>query len=239
MWNDAKALHLSANLLFAVAAGLAVYAACWRIAQMDAFALREIRVTAPVEHVTREQVEAVVLGELRGNFFTVDLAAARTAFEKLPWVRRVDVSRRWPDRIEIAFEEHVPVARWGDDALVSAYGEVFEGASNRKLPVLQGPQGSAPEAVARLAVFDRKLAAIGRHVESLRVSDRRAWRIRLDDGMVIELGRDEIESRLAAFVAAFGYTVATFEGATTYVDLRYPNGFAVRVMGLRWNNGAA
>jgi cell division protein FtsQ len=34
---------------------------------------------------------------LRGNFFTVDLEAVKETFEKLPWVRKAEVRRRWPD----------------------------------------------------------------------------------------------------------------------------------------------
>ncbi|HUF19574.1 MAG TPA: cell division protein FtsQ/DivIB [Burkholderiales bacterium] len=239
MWNDEKALNHVASGLFALAVLLLLCAAGWRIAQMEAFALREIRITTPVEHVTREQVEAVVFSELKGNFFTVNLAATRTAFEKLSWVRRVDVNRRWPDRVEIAVEEHAPIARWGDAALVNAYGEVFEGASSQPMPVFDGPLATAPEVVARHAAFEHKLAAIGRTVDRIRVSERHAWRIRLDDGMVIELGRDDVEARLAAFASAFDRTVATLPGGSAYVDLRYPNGFAVRVKGMRWNDGPA
>ena len=239
MWNDAKALNQLASALFVFAALLLLYAAVWRIAQLDAFALREIRITNPVQHVTREQVEAVVFGELRGNFFTVDLVATRAAFEKLSWVRRVDVNRSWPDRVEVAVEEHVPIARWGDAALVNAYGEVFAGTSDQPLPVFEAPEGTAPEVVARHAAFERRLTAIGRTIDRMRVSERRAWRIRLDDGMVIELGRDDVEARLANFVAAFDRTVATLDGGSTHVDLRYPNGFAVRVKGMRWKDGPA
>ena len=32
-------------------------------------------------------------------------------------MRRVEVRRAWPDRIEIRLEEHVPLARWGADGV--------------------------------------------------------------------------------------------------------------------------
>ncbi|NIO43256.1 MAG: FtsQ-type POTRA domain-containing protein, partial [Burkholderiales bacterium] len=80
-----------------------------------------------VAHVTREQVRTIVVDELRGTFFTIDLQGAQTAFEKLPWVRRVDIRRRWPDRLVVAIEEHRELARWGNTALVNLHGELFEG----------------------------------------------------------------------------------------------------------------
>src|SRR6185295_318888 len=149
MWDDAAALKVISNLLFAIAAGLLLYGAVHYLVHLPIFPLRDIQVTGDVAHVTREQVEAVVTSELRGNFFTVDLTQARAAFEKLPWVRKVNVRRQWPGRLEFAVEEHRPLARWGSTALVSAQGEVFEAAINTTLPVLQGPEGSAPEVVSR------------------------------------------------------------------------------------------
>ena len=161
---------------------------------------------------------------------------ARAAFEKLPWVRKVNVRRQWPDRLEVAVEEHRPVARWGSTALVSAQGEVFEAAINTTLPVLQGPEGSAPEVMSRFQSFELALKPIGRRIVRITLSARRAWVLKLDDGMVLELGRENLESRLAGFVAAYERTIARLPRPSTYIDLRYTNGFAVRSPGLKWES---
>ncbi len=234
MWDDASTLRMSANLLYAVAAALMLYGAVHYLIHLPIFPLRDIQVTGDVAHVTHEQVEAVVTRELRGNFFTVDLAQAHAAFEKLPWVRKVNVRRQWPDRLEFAVEEHRPLARWGSTALVSAQGEVFEAAINTTLPVLQGPEGTAPEAVSRFQAFQIALEPVGKHIVHMTLSARRAWVLKLDDGMVLELGRDNLDSRLAGFVAAYERTVARLPQPSTYIDLRYTNGFAVRSPGLKW-----
>ena len=78
----------------------------------------------------------------------------------------------------------------------------------------------------------RDLAAIGRSPERLNVSARRAWQIRLDDGMTLDLGREQIEDRLRRFVAAYPLTIARMTRPVDRVDLRYANGFAARVPGL-------
>lgn len=235
MWDDVAALRMTANLLFAVAVTLMLYGAAHYVVHLPIFPLRDIELTGDVAHVTHEQVEAVVTRELRGNFFTVDLAQAREAFEKLPWVRKVNVRRQWPDRLEVAVEEHRPLARWGSTALVSAQGEVFEAAINTTLPVLQGPEGTAPEVVSHFQEFERALEPVGRRIVQITLSARRAWVLKLDDGMVLELGRDNLESRLAGFVAAYERTVARLPRPSTYIDLRYTNGFAVRSPGLKWD----
>jgi cell division protein FtsQ len=228
MWNDARSMGTAANCLFAVAGMLIAYALLHHVVRLPVFALQGIEIRGDTQHITREQVQAVLDRELRGNFFTVDLVQAGSAFRKLPWVRQVSVHRVWPDRIEFVVEEHRPIARWDSTALVSAQGEVFEAAVNSTLPVFYAPKDAAPDVVARYREFDGMLSQIGRRVVQIRVSARRAWQLKLDDGMVLELGRDAIDLRLASFVEAYGRSIAGLQAAPAYVDLRYPNGFAVR-----------
>ncbi len=236
MWNNARALNRISATSVAMAILMLMCAMAWRVAHFETFAVREISVVGDIRHVTRVQVEAIVFNELEGTFFTADLGAAKTAFEKLPWVRRVDVRRRWPNRLEIAVEEHRELARWGNSALVNRYGEVFEGASNNRLPEFEGPDGSFHEVTRKYVQFDEALKRIGLRVEFVQVSERRAWSVRLDDGTVIELGRDGVIARLNNFVAAYERSVARLEGSARHIDLRYANGFSVRVKGLQWGD---
>ena len=235
MWDDVATLRLSSNFLFGLAGALMLYGAADHVVHLKIYPLRDVRITGDISHVTREQVEAVLSRELRGNFFTVDLARARQAFKKLPWVRTVNVRRQWPDRLDFEIEEHRPIARWGSTALVSAEGEVFEAAVNSRLPVLQGPDGTAAEIVTRLQTFGQALEPSGRRVARITLSARRAWVLEFDDGMVLELGRDNLEARLSGFISAYGQTVARLSERAAYVDLRYANGFAVRAAGLKSN----
>src|SRR5215831_20788369 len=99
MWDRPDLMNPLASALYAVAAALAFYGAVAAFVNLPVFPLREVRVVEPTAHVTADEVEAIVKRELRGNFFTIDLAAARAAFERLPWVRRVAVRRQWPGRL--------------------------------------------------------------------------------------------------------------------------------------------
>ena len=235
MWDKPEILNSAANVLFGVAFLLAAYGAVHYVVRLPEFPLREVHVKGELTHITLDQVETVIRRELVGNFFTLDLAAARAGFEMLPWVRAVNTRRQWPDRIEVTLEEHLPLARWGSAAaLVNTYGEVFTATYDGKLPLFVGPQGSAKEIAIQYGYFRRSLEAIGQVPAQVHVSPRRAWRIRLDSGLVIELGRERIESRLDRFVAVYDRTVRPLQRKLDYVDLRYPNGFAVRIPELKF-----
>jgi cell division protein FtsQ len=232
MWDKPAALNTLADLLFVAALLGLLYGGVSYAVRLPAFSINAVRVVTPLAHVTREQVEEIVRREVRGTFFTLHLGSARTAFEKLPWVRSAAVRRQWPGRLEVALTEHMPLARWGKEALVNVHGEVFEAAFDGALPVFNGPAGSAKEMTIQYDHFRRSLAAIDKTPGEINVSPRRAWQIRLDDGMTLDLGREHVEERLRRFVATYPRTIARMSRPVDRVDLRYANGFAARVPGL-------
>ena len=228
MWNRPALMNAVAGALYAAAALLAL-AIAWKVAaRQPLFELREVTVRGGLAHVTRGEIEALVQRELRGNFLTLDLAAASASFQKLPWVRHASVRRQWPARLEVALEEHVPLARWGSRALVNAQGEVFRATYDGELPVFIGPEGAAREMTIQYRYFRKSLEAIGQAPVRVEVSPRRAWKLKLASGVTLVLGREQVEARVARFVATYDRALVPLGSRVNYVDLRYANGFAVR-----------
>jgi cell division protein FtsQ len=207
---------------------LLVYAVLFMVVHLPVFPLRKVDVKGGLQHVNREQVQFIVTREMKGNFFTLDLNRTRIAFEKLPWVRNVNVRRRWPDGLEVAIEEHVVLARWGSTALVNTHGELFRAASNAVLPEFNGPEDAASEVAGHYEEFSRLLRSFNLALTHMTLSDRRALQLKLNNGMVVELGREKVDERLEKFVRAYDLTIAKLQHSVAYADLRYPNGFAVR-----------
>jgi cell division protein FtsQ len=233
MWDKPDTLNAIARLLFAAALLLAAYGGVHYIVRLPVFPLREVVIDGELVNVTREQLETLARREIKGNFFTLDLAEARAAFATLPWVRKVDVRRQWPDRLEVALEEHAPLARWGNAALVNTHGEVFAAAFEGNLPKFEGPEESAKQIAIQYDYFRRRLAAIGQVPVEVRVSPRHAWQVRLASGVTLKLGRVGLEARLERYIAFHDRTLGRLQRKLDYVDLRYPNGFAVRIPELR------
>lgn len=236
LWNRPAALNLIADLLMLFAAlGLTWVVVSWFLSR-PFFPLREVVLLSPPAQVTTAQLEYVARSAIRGNFFTVDLDQVRADFEKLPWVRRAEVRRRWPDVLELRLQEHQAVAYWtstdgSDTRLVNRQGEVFVAASDAPMPGFSGPPGSASYMLARYEAFAGQLAPLGRQLVGVVLSAREAWQLRLDNDMVIVLGREQdkapLEERLARFVAAWPQTQESIGVQVAVADLRYPSGFAL------------
>jgi len=228
MWDRPTLLNWIANLLFALSVVVMLYAALYVVVHLPIFPLREVKIDGQLSHVSREQVKLIVAKHLKGNFFTLDLIKARDAFEKLPWARNVSLRRRWPDKLEVSIEEHQALARWGSIALVNTHGELFHAASGSDLPVFYGPGDGVIEVASQYGEFSKALKAANLEIASLGLTPRRAWQITTTNGMVVELGRVEMQARLEKFAGVYSSTIAGLNKKITYADLRYPNGFALR-----------
>ena len=232
MWDKPTALNWLANLLFALSVVAMMYAVIYVVVHLPIFPLKEVKVEGTLQHVSRAQIKLIVAKHLKGNFFTLDLVKARDAFEKLPWARNVSVRRRWPDTLEVVIEEHRAYARWGNIALVNTHGELFHAASGKDLPIFYGPADGVIEVAMMYNDLNKVVQNTDLKVAKLALTPRRAWQITTENNIVIELGRTEMQQRLAKFANVYVNTLQALNKQLnkkmTYADLRYPNGFAVR-----------
>ncbi|MGH8689375.1 MAG: cell division protein FtsQ/DivIB [Burkholderiales bacterium] len=233
MWDNPRVLNAAAGFLTALALVVFAVAAMQLLLRSPLFPLREIEVSGALAHTTQQEISQAARGHVSGNFFSVDLAEVRAAMEALPWVRAAQVRRVWPDRLQVELEEHVALARWGGDGLVDEQGARFAGTGGDALPLFAGPAGTEGEVTRRYRGFVGILAPIGAAPSQVVVTPRHAWQLRLAGGLALELGRDApsdpVEARLARFVAAYPQTLGRMTQKVDHVDLRYPNGFAMRL----------
>jgi len=229
-------VNVAAGALAALALALLAYVGGRALVESPVFLLKTIVVAGDLQRVERREIVRALQGRVTGTFFTVDLESVRLLFEGIPWVRRAELRRRWPDCLEVRIEEQVPVARWGQQKkssqLVNAQGQLFTGQSEGALPFLAGPAGSEAEVVRRYLAFRDALAPLGLAPTQVLLTSRLAWQMKLSNGITMQLGRDtekdHVEDRVARFVSVYPQAFAKSRQRVDYVDLRYPNGFAVR-----------
>jgi len=238
MWDNPRQLNgLALVVALAAVAMVAWGAVAWAVRQ-PVFALRQVVIESKPVRANPAHIQAVIREELRGTFFTLRLPEARASLQRVPWVKSVALRRQWPDRLQVILVEHEPLARWTDGALVGTEGEVFAADFAGELPQLAGPEGSAALVAVRFREFGAALGVRALSIAELRLSPRGGWRLRTAGRapLTIELGRNEPGERLSRFVLYYARTVAVLARAgtsTEYVDLRYRNGFAMRVPGFK------
>ena len=235
MWDNPRLLNLAAGILVGIAVLACGAVLLIKLQRSSLLPVREVRVDNPLQRTSRHDIEQALRGRIAGNFFAVEPDEVRAALQQLPWVRRVTVRRVCPDRLEVGMEEHVALARWGNDALVNTYGERFSAKTDQVLPLFLAPAGHETEVTLRYGSFTALLAPLGVVPERVVLSQRLAWQLRLSNGLHVMLGRDgdQAEARLRRFVGAYEATLKGMQRKHEYVDLRYPNGFALRIPELK------
>ncbi|MEX8520016.1 MAG: cell division protein FtsQ/DivIB [Leptothrix sp. (in: b-proteobacteria)] len=242
--TDVRLMRAGANALLALTLLAVVGVALVWLVQLPLFSFSQISIEGEVQHTSDLSVRMHALPRLVGGYFTMDLKKTRAAFEAVPWVRRALVRRVWPNRLVVELEEHHPVAYWerdaGDDLMVNQQGEVFEvnlgDVDDDNLPTLRGPQGSAPLVLDMLQRLTPVFRPLGASIDKLALSERGSWRLTLDGGTVLELGRGqpgEVLQRTQRFAGTVTQITSRFgHHQVEYADLRHNEGYALRLIGM-------
>ena len=191
--------------------------------------MRHLVVTGEFRLVDDAQVRQAVLPLVQRGFFAVDLKQARARIAALPWVRSVDVRKRWPDRLEVVLSEYRPLAHWGADRMLSENGELFAAPKTiiAHLPRFDGADARAGDFLSFYSVAKPLFLADGQDITDIALSARGSWSLRLADGTEIEVGRSDSEARLGRFARLLPQLHREDPRRLMRADLRYTNGFAV------------
>jgi cell division protein FtsQ len=240
---DVRLMNAIAVVVFALALAALLAAGFAWVARRPQFQFGDVRLEGDLQRNSVTTVRANAMPHLAGNFFTMDLGRTRAAFEQVPWVRHAVVRRVWPDKLVVALEEHQPVALWeGDensDKMVNSHGEVFEAnvgdVEDDSLPQFAGPEGTSAQVLEMYRRMQPLFSQMDVEVTALRLSGRGSWKVDLDDGATIELGRGtqaEVTERTARFVRTVPQVLHKFHAPLESADLRHAEGYAVKLKGL-------
>lgn len=215
---------------FAVLVG-GLAAAYLYLSQPGRMPLRVVEVSGEFRHLSRAAIQQTAGAAIDGGFFTCDMQKLRSAVLGMPWVADVSIRRIWPDRLNMRVVERLPLARWGDDALVSTDAQVFQPrdlGEYANLVSLGGPAGSAPRVVAFFQAALPAARSRGLEVSAIELDQRRHWWLHFAEGMTVSLGREARDARLSQFLRVYPQLVADPQRRPERVDMRYTHGFAVR-----------
>ena len=203
----------------------------WEVQDADTLPINNVEVRSEFNKVTEKQIQAVIAqNELKG-FFSTDVDVITNEMREIPWLKTITIRRVWPDTLQFAVTERKAIAHWNDSALLAVDGTIFSPAVEtypQGLPKLTGPKGTQANVLKNYISMAANLQTLNLQINELTMDARRAWMVKLDNGVVLNIGRQQTSERLQRFVKIYkDLTVANKEKAAV-VDLRYTNGFAIR-----------
>lgn len=189
-----------------------------------------IRVLGELSTVNQQAVQKQLTPYSTGLFLSVDIGAVRHALEALPWIASAEVSRIWPDQLQVIVQEELPVARWGEEALLSTQGHLFSVINVQAyahLPRLSGPKNAQQRVMQQYLTFSQALRPLGYSIKQLEMRERGSWFVTTQTGLQLLFGRDHLVEKMRRFATVHEQELKQQINTIERVDLRYANGLAV------------
>ncbi len=241
---DVRLMNFTSRaLVWLFALGALVVAGNW-LMQRPWWAIRSVQVQGQLQHVSATALRSEVLPSLQGNWFTVKLPAVQQAFDQVPWVHKAVVQRVWPLSLLVTLEAQQPLAIWSDGSapvgLVNTQGQLFEAnlgeVQDLVLPHFSGPADSQPRVTQMYRQLSQDFAPLKWKLTALELGAEGNWRLQIQDGPRLDLGSDHdaqaFNQRLQRFLALAPGVQTRYGRSMASADLRYSNGFAVRLVGV-------
>ena len=225
--------YLCFGLLFLGAVLVGLSLGGWKLHQVlndaQTLPIEAVAIKGDRTYTSDKAIQTALQSLMQRSFFSADIAEVQHALEDLPWVYRASVRREWPAKLKVYLQEQHPVAHWNGDAWLNEHGEVFVAPpqdSLQALPQLSGPEDMALEVLTSYQQVSALLKINGFDLSHLSLSPRHAWHAQLENGIFLDLGREDKMARIQRFINVYP-VLAKQTKKVARIDLRYDTGLAV------------
>ena len=242
--GQGTALYFGLGLLFFIVVLFSLIIISWWLTQhfigQESAPVTSIVISGEMPYSQRNDILNAIEQVDMGNFFQVDVNEVQSYVLTLPWVYSVAVRKQWPNKLKIYVVDQKPVAFWNGNFLINQLGQVFQAEMSRinhYLPSFFGPEGSELLALENYRDLNGLLEFKALSIDELVLSERFSWQLPLDDGVTLNLGREERVERIQRFMDVYPIIKAQLKAkiiaekqqnqAVDYIDLRYDTGLAV------------
>lgn len=199
------------------------------IADLDFFPINALKIESSYKFVTRDQVQKILLPYLSQSYLMLSENKLSEDLKKNVWVEDVKIKKIWPDRVDVQIIERIPVAFW-NNVLLSEKGELFlieDDKNSPNLPRLFGPKNQQKDVLHIYEKLSKLLKAQDLFIAKVWLHKNQSWAIALSNGVIIRLGKSDIENRLQRFCEVYPKLFAASFDQISSIDLRYSKGMAV------------
>jgi cell division protein FtsQ len=242
--QNQEAIAFGVGLAFFVCVLIGLISLGWWLSEVfierERSPVNSIVITGEMPYTQRAEVLGAMSNIDLGNFFQVDVNEIQSQVSKLPWVYSVAVRKQWPNEVKIYVVDQTPIALWNGDFILNKFGKAFQAEQKvikQALPHFFGPEGSELLALKNFNNLNDLLEYRDLAIDELILGERFSWQLTLNNGIRLNLGREERVKRVQRFMDVYPLINAhlleqnkskkQLKQAVDYIDLRYDTGLAV------------
>jgi cell division protein FtsQ len=200
------------------------------ISQLDhLFPIKGIELSGEFVYISRSDIETRLEPVLGAGFFSANIHQLQQQLDQNSWIASTSIRRVWPNRLRISILEHQPLARWDDNHLLSDRAKVYKANTTafNNLPKIYAATENSDIILARYLRYQNRFERLNESIQVLNVDLRGAVRLELGGGLLINLGREDVERKLDRLMSIYHEEVFPRRQFIDRLDLRYSNGIAV------------
>ena len=202
--------------------------------------IKSVEVAGDWKVLDKESLQPAIEKFTKTNLFLLDTKSLEKELEKNPWVHSASITHKWPDKLIVKIHEQKPVALWGEEAMLAENGEIIKAklpanklpTGRDSLPLLFSPNDKGRNMASGFLKIRRWMKGFPLKVVEFKEDMRGSWQVKLENGMVLKIGREHHQKRLRRFMVGYKQNLEKVIDTIKVIDLRYTNGFAVK-----WKKG--
>ncbi|MBU2885405.1 cell division protein FtsQ/DivIB [Gilvimarinus agarilyticus] len=192
--------------------------------------VESVKVEGEFKHLSRDEASRLIGEAINQDFVNLNIAQLKKLIEQHPWVERAIVARGLSRTLRVTIIEQTPIAVWGEAGYLNQRGQVIHTDKVQglaELPVLDGREQDSEKIMRQFQDLSQMVRSRNLGVRQLWVDELGSWTVKLDGGVQLMLGKDQLPEKVQRFLVVYDeYLVQRFD-AVERVDLRYANGLAV------------
>lgn len=190
--------------------------------------IRQVQLQGDLRYLDAESLTRDLSIRFNGNYLETTLGQVISEVESHPWIAAASARRVWPDTLLIEITEQRPVAIYNDTQYLGLSGDLFEPPKpvNEPLPRLYGALSETMQVYSHYGVFSDRLSDFSKVISVSRGHDM-GWQITLENGINVQLGRDDILGRLSRARDVLDRLDGGKLAKLQEIDARYDNGVAL------------
>lgn len=166
------------------------------------------------------------------NFFNINPINIQKELLNHPWIKKIEVYKKFPDKLIIKITERVAIAIFNDISLVDGSGNIFKKLEKKK-NLLKFYADDQKE-VKYIYNFYKKfikfqnLNNIQIDISYIKINSIKEFVVRTKANNLIYFGSKNIDERLGRFIQLYGSIELENLNNVEYFDMRYTNGVSVK-----------
>lgn len=195
--------------------------------------LEKYELKSSLKQLKEEQINQVLNAYVGESFWQLNIEQIHANLVQLDWVYQAEVSRKWPNALQVKVVEQIPVAKWGNNGLLNQNGDIFYPHNIENFTdytILYGEDIDAKNILKKLARFQQYFNQLGWVIRQVDKRVDKGWMLHFVSNQKMVLGWKDWQHQLERFIKAYPKVKKEVRNNAQTYDLRYSNGFVIEII---------